>query len=304
MSRRTNRALARATALGASVALAASLAACSAASAQDGAELGSAENPVRLGVVGASEPYWETYETAVEEAGIALEIVDFAEYTQPNPALSEGELDINQFQHIIYLATYNTSADDDLTPIGATAIYPLGLYSDKYDTPDAIPDGSEIAIPNDETNQARALLVLQSVGLVALEDGGSPFSTPADIIEAESRVTVRPLDAAITVTSLPDVAGAVVNNDFLGDAGLSAQDAIAKDDPSDPSALPYVNIFATQADRADDPVLQRLVEIYQGSQAVLDGVQEAAGGTAIFATTSAADLQAALADVEADIREQ
>ncbi|KQZ11782.1 methionine ABC transporter substrate-binding protein [Microbacterium sp. Root53] len=279
------------------------LAGCAAGGA-DEAALGTEENPVQLGVVGASEPYWSVYEEAVEAEGIALEIVDFTEYTQPNPALSEGELDINQFQHIQYLAEYNESSGDDLQPIGATAIYPLGLYSDKYDSVEEIPDGETVVVPNDTTNQARGLLVLQSAGLIALEDGGSSLSTVDDIIEDESRVQVNAVDAAITVTSLPDVAAAIVNNDFLGNAGLTAEDAIASDDPSDPTALPYVNIFAVRADDIDDEVLNQLVEIYQSTQEVLDGVQESAGGTAVFATTPKDELQTALADVQETIAAQ
>ncbi|GAA4772942.1 MetQ/NlpA family ABC transporter substrate-binding protein [Microbacterium gilvum] len=266
------------------------------------AELGTEENPVQLGVVGASDEYWSVYEEAVEAEGISLEIVDFTEYTQPNPALSEGELDINQFQHIQYLADYNVSAGDDLQPIGATAIYPLGLYSEKYDSVDDIPDGETVVVPNDTVNQARGLLVLQSAGLITLQDGGNSSSTLEDVVEDESRVVVESADAALTVTSLPDVAAAIVNNDFLGNAGLTSADAIAADDPSDPTALPYVNIFAVRADDVDNEVLNRLVEIYQGDQEVLDGVQETAGGTAVFATTPAEDLQASLADVEASLQ--
>ncbi|WP_345751815.1 MetQ/NlpA family ABC transporter substrate-binding protein [Microbacterium rhizophilus] len=265
------------------------------------AELGSEGNPVRLGVVGASDPYWETYEEAVEAEGISLEIEDFTEYTQPNPALSEGELDINQFQHIQYLADYNVSAGDDLQPIGATAIYPLGLYSDKYETPEDIPDGETVVVPNDTVNQARGLLVLQAAGLIELKDGGSSFSTLEDVLDG-SRVKVDAADAALTVTSLPDVAAAIVNNDFLGNAGLTAEDAIAADDPSDPTAAPYINIFAVRKADVDSEVLNKLVEIYQSNQDVLDGVQETAGGTAVFATTPAADLQAALTDVEDGIQ--
>ena len=279
------------------------LVSCSAGSAQAEAELGTAENPVQLGVVGASDPYWAIYEEAVEAEGIQLEIVDFTEYTQPNPALSEGELDVNQFQHIQYLADYNVSSGEDLQPIGATAIYPLGLYSDKYETVDDIPDGETVVVPNDTVNQARGLLVLQSAGLIELAEGGSPASTLEDVLPG-SRIQVEAVDAALTVNSLPDVAAAIVNNDFLGPAGLSAQDALIADDPSDEAALPYVNIFAAQAEDADNEVLLQLVEIYQSNQEVLDGLQEVSGGTAVPATTPAADLQASLAEVEESLQAQ
>jgi len=261
----------------------------------------SAAETVKIGVVGAGDPYWETYVEAAAGAGIDVELVDFSEYTQPNPALSAGELDLNQFQHIIYLATYNVNADDDLVPIGSTAIYPLGLYSSKYDDVADIPAGETVAVPNDESNQARGLLVLQSAGLVELKDGGSIFSTVADVLDT-SKVKVEALDAAFTATSLPDVAAAIINNDFVEDAGLSFDDAIATDDPSDPNALPYVNIFAARANDADNPTYLKLVEIYQTTQAVLDGVQEASGNTAVLLQTPAADLVTSLHDVEDDIR--
>ncbi|WP_456286450.1 MetQ/NlpA family ABC transporter substrate-binding protein [Microbacterium sp. JZ70] len=259
---------------------------------------GTEADPVQLGVVGASEPYWAVFEAAAEEEGIYVDIVDFTEYTQPNPALSEGELDINQFQHILYLADYNVSAGDDLQPIGSTAIYPLGLYSDKYDSVEDIPEGETVIVPNDTTNQARGLLVLQSAGLIELKDGGSPFSTLEDVIEDESRVKVEGLDASLIGTSLPDVAAAIINNDFLENAGLTGEDAIASDDPSDPSALPYVNIFATRAEDVDDEVLNKLVEIYQTNQDVLDGAQESASGTAEFVQTPKEELQASLEEVQ------
>ena len=278
------------------------LSACAGGSSEP-ATSGDASETVKIGVVGAGDPYWETFTDAAAAEGIDVELVDFSEYTQPNPALSAGELDLNQFQHVIYLATYNVQADDDLVPVGSTAIYPLGLYSSQYDSVEDIPEGSTVAVPNDESNQARGLLVLQSAGLVELEDGGSIFSTVADVLPS-SKVSVEALDAAFTATSLPDVAAAIINNDFVEDAGLSFDDAIAVDDPSDPNALPYVNIFAARSEDADNPTYLKLVEIYQNTQEVLDGVQEASGGTAVLLKTPASDLVASLHDVEDDIRAQ
>ena len=260
--------------------------------------LGTADNPVRIGTVSAGEEYWDTFVDAAATEGITVELVNFTDYNQPNPALSEGEIHANQFQHIIYLAQYNEASGDDLQAFGSTATYPLGLYSTKYDSVDAIPDGETVIVPNDETNQARALLVLQASGLIELRDGGSPYSTLNDI-EDSSRVEVQAVDAALTATSLVDVAAAVVNNDFVTDAGLTADQAIAQDDPADPSAQPYVNIWATTADQVDNPVLLQLVEIYHASQDVLDGVQESSGGTAAIVNLPAAELNASLADTQA-----
>jgi D-methionine transport system substrate-binding protein len=278
------------------------LAACAGQSGSSPSDASS--EPVRIGVVGAGDPYWDVYKQAAADEGIEVELVDFSEYTQPNPALSAGELDLNQFQHIIYLATYNVNSDDDLQPIGSTAIYPLGLYSTQYDSVEDIPAGSTVAVPNDESNQARGLLVLQSAGLVELADGGSIFSTVADIDQAKSKVKVEALDAAFTATSLPDVAAAIINNDFVEDAGLSFDDAIAKDDPSDPNAFPYINIFTARAEDAENPTYLKLVEIFQTDQDVLDGLLEASGGTAVTVRTPVADLVSSLTQVEDDIRAQ
>ncbi|OLF19287.1 MetQ/NlpA family ABC transporter substrate-binding protein [Actinophytocola xanthii] len=253
---------------------------------------------VRIGVVGASDPYWETYKQAAADEGITVEIVDFTDYAQPNPALAEGELDLNQFQHLVYLADYNVSNNQNLTPIGATATYPLGLYSKKFDATESIPAGETVAVPNDASNQARGLLVLQSAGLVKLKSGGTIFSDLADVDESASKVKVTALDAELTATSLDDLAAAIINNDFVERAGLSFDDAIAKDDPADPKALPYVNVFASREKDKDNPTYLKLVEIFQNTQSVLDGLQDVSGGTAVFAKTPAEDLRASLADVE------
>ena len=279
----------------ATVPLIAGLAACAAPAAGDGGD-----DVVKIGVVGKSDPQWAAFEEAAADEGITIELVDFADYAQPNPATTEGELDLNQFQHIVYLADYNVSAGEDLAPIGATAIYPLGLYSTKYDSVDDIPAGETVAVPNDASNQARALLVLQSAGLVELKSGGTIFSDLADIDEAESKVKVTALEASLTPTSLPDVAAAVINNDFVADAGLSFEDAIAQDDPTDPNALPYVNIFASRAEDTDNETYLKLVEIFQTDPEVQAGLIEASGGTAVPVTTSVQDLEDSLAKVEAD----
>lgn len=258
---------------------------------------------VKLGVVGASDPYWKTFKEEAAKEDIDVEVIDFADYAQPNPSVSEGEIDINQFQHIIYLADYNVKNDDDLYPIGSTAIYPLGLYSQKVDSVEAIKDGDTVVVPDDDTNQARALLLLQSAGLISLKDGGSPFSTLNDV-EDSSRVKVRAIKADLTPTSLPDVAAAVINNDFVEKAGLTFSDALVTDDASDPSAQPYVNIFAVRGEDKDNETYLKLVEIFQNSQPVIDGLQEVSGDTAEIVKLSGDELAATLEDVQSKIREQ
>ncbi|WP_022886620.1 MetQ/NlpA family ABC transporter substrate-binding protein [Glaciibacter superstes] len=262
------------------------------------------DDVVKIGVVGASDPYWADYTEAAEAEGISVEIVDFADYAQPNPALTEGEIDLNQFQHIVYLADYNVSSKQDLTPIGATAIYPLGLYSSKYEDVSDIKKGDTVAVPNDASNLARALLVLQSAKLIELKDGGSIFSNLDDIDTDKSKVKVTALEASFTATSLPDVAAAIINNDFVEKAGLKFEDAIAQDDPSDANALPYVNIFAARAEDKDNETYQKLVEIYQESKKVQRGVLDVSGGSAVLLKTPVADLEKSLATVEEDTAAQ
>lgn len=265
---------------------------------------GEDDKQVTIGVVDSSEEYWQTYVDAAKEEGIDVELVNFTEYTQPNPAVTNGDIDLNVFQHIVYLADYNVANDEDLTPIGATAIYPLALYSKKYDDVAAIPAGETVAVPNDPSNQARGLLVLQSAGLIELKSGGSIFSDLADVDEANSKVEVKALSAELTVTSLDDLAAAIVNNDFVADAGLEPEEAIAHDDPSDPNAVPYVNVFVARAGDADNATYEELVEIFQENDEVQEQLIEASAGTGIAVATPVKDLVASLAKVEADTKAQ
>ncbi|MFC7789236.1 MetQ/NlpA family ABC transporter substrate-binding protein [Microbacterium sp. MAHUQ-60] len=299
MSRRTTTLAAAA----AAVALIASLAGC-ASSPESQPSGGSADETVRIGVVGKSDPQWPAFVAAAEKEGIEVELVDFGSYEQPNPALTEGELDLNQFQHIVYLAGYNVASGEDLVPIGSTGIYPLGLYSTKVDDVADIKKGESVAVPDDASNQARALLVLQSAGLIELKSGGTIFSDLSDVDEAKSKVKVIALEAALIPNSLPDVAAAIINNDFVTQAGLKFEDAIAQDDPSDANALPYVNIFAARAEDKDNETYLKLVDIFQNDPKVQEGLAEASGNTIVPLQTPVADLESSLTKVEKDTAAQ
>src|SRR6478609_6803780 len=129
-----------------------------------GAASGEKSEKVVLGTVGASDPYWQVLVDAAADEGIDLEVKDFADYTQPNPALSEGELDINQFQHLVYLAEYNVANDDDIVPLGSTAIYPLGLYSSKVDAvedPNALPYVNVFAVRAEDRDDPTLLKLVK-----------------------------------------------------------------------------------------------------------------------------------------------
>lgn len=288
----------------ATAALIAGLAACSDDSADTaattaGGTTAASDEAVRIGVVGSQDDQWPIFEEKAAAAGIDVEIINFSEYTLPNPALSEGQLDLNQFQHLQYLADYNVASDDTLTPIGATAIYPLALYSEQYDSVDAIPEGAEIAVPNDPTNLNRALFVLQSAGLLKLEGGGTLSSTELDVLP-ESKVTVTPVDAAQAAVALKSVAGAVINNDFIADAGLTPEDAIAQDDPNSVGARPYINIWVAREADKDNETYLKLVEIFHDAE-VEEALKAASGGSAVIVNEDAATLAGYLADIQEQI---
>ncbi|MFW0111437.1 MetQ/NlpA family ABC transporter substrate-binding protein [Rothia sp. CCM 9417] len=284
------------------VPLAFGLAACGSSSdSASPASASSADDVIKIGVVGASDSNAKLVEVAKAE-GINIEIIEFSDYTQPNPALSTGEIDLNWFQHIAYLSNYNVEANDNLQIVGPTVIYPMALFSEKHDSISALPQGAEIAIPNDTVNEARALLLLEANGLVSFtKDTDSP--TVDDVDTADSKVKVTPVDAAQTVLALKSVDGSVINNDFLKDAGLNPKDALAQDDPANDSARPYVNLFVSRADDADNETYKKIVELFHSDE-VLAAVQEETEGTAVEVNTDLADLRSTLADLEAKKRKQ
>ncbi|PYY36302.1 MULTISPECIES: MetQ/NlpA family ABC transporter substrate-binding protein [unclassified Curtobacterium] len=256
---------------------------------------------VTIGVADKALPYWKTYtELAKERLNVTVELTNFADYSLPNPALKDGQVDINQFQHIQYLANYNVTSKDDLQPIGSTAVYPLPLYATKVDEPSDLPEGAKVAIPNDAINEARALLVLQAAKLLELQDGGSAFSTTDDIESA--KVDVQPLDASQTANALQQgsVQAAVVNNNFATAAGLPASDKVFTDDPTSSSAAPYVNVFAVRNEDKTNKTYLELAELFQD-----DAVQKAFKQDypdAVSRDQDAAELQDELATVEQDAK--
>lgn len=275
-------------------------AACSSDDSSDAAK-GDESNPVVIGVVNAAaDDQWAVFEEQAEAEGIYVEIKDLGSYDLPNAALTSEELDLNQFQHLQYLAEYNTNTGEDLTPIGATAIYPLSLYSSKYGSVDEIPSGAEIAIPNDPTNLARALLVLQDAGLLELKDGGSSVSTELDVLPS-STVTVTPVDATQTAVNLDSIDGAVVNNDFIKDAGLAAEDALYQDSAEAAGARPYINVWVSRAADKDDETFLKLVEIAHSTE-VEDALLEASGGSAVIADQDGPTLQGYLEEIQANLK--
>ncbi|GAA3330234.1 metal ABC transporter substrate-binding protein [Curtobacterium sp. Csp1] len=262
---------------------------------------GGAQKTVTIGVADKSLGYWSTYtKLAKDELGVTVKLTNFSDYSLPNPALKDGQLDINQFQHIQYLADYNVTSDDDLQPIGSTAVYPLPLYATDYTKTSELPKDAKVAIPNDSINQARALLILQSAKLLELKDGGSAFSTTTDI--TSSKVDVQPLDASQTANALQQgsVAAAVVNNNFATAAKLPTSDIIFQDDPASASAAPYVNVFAVRDADKDNKTYLDLAKLFQDSAVQKAFKQDLP--EAVARDESATKLQDELAKVEQDAK--
>ncbi|WP_020496059.1 MetQ/NlpA family ABC transporter substrate-binding protein [Sciscionella marina] len=257
---------------------------------------------VRIGVADASSEYWKPFTKLAADKGITVQLVNFGDYTQANPALSQGQIDLNSFQHLLFLANYNVSKQDNLTPVASTYIVPLSLYSKKHGDLAQIPAGGTIAIPNDPTNQARALLLLQSAKLITLRGGGNATSTPADIDQSASRVTVTPVDAAQTVTSLPSVDAAVANNNFALDADLDPSKALFSDDPKSKNAEPYINVLVAREQDKDNPVFRTLGEIYHDRQVVAE-TQRESKGTQLDVRRPRADLVRIMNRVEGVLRQ-
>ncbi len=256
---------------------------------------------VSIGTTEESQEYWTVLKDAAKEEGITIETVQFSDYTQANPALDSGEIDLNLFQHLQFLAEYNVGTDSDLTPVGATLVVPLGLYSKKHTSVDQIPQGGSVAIPNDPSNQGRALGVLESAGLIDIT--GEPLvPTPADIDAANSRVTVIPVEASQTPAALQSADGAIINNNFSNDAGIDPDTALFSVDPEDPKSWPYLNVIAARADDVDDETYLKIAELYH-SKAVTDAVVEQSGGTAVVIELTGEELRERLASIEKQKRD-
>ena len=257
-------------------------------------------NVVLLGTTDAGKDSWNTFVAEAKKQGVEITTVNFTNYQQPNDALAQGQIHANLFQHLRFLAEYNVAHNTRLTPAASTFIVPLGLYSHKHKTLADIPQGGQIAVPNDPSNQGRALFVLRAAGLVKLV-GDHLTPTANDVDKAASKVSVVLVDPAQTARSLDSVDGAVVNNNYLSDSGIDPTTALAKDDPNDPSSAQYINVIVVRPEDKDNPVYQKLADIYH-SKPVNDAYDTESKGTQVAVNKSAAELQEILAGIEAKVR--
>lgn len=239
------------------------LAGCSSGSGESASSAAEGDGDTTITVGATPSPHAEILGAIQEELaneGYTLEIVEYNDYILPNNAVDQGELDANFFQHITYLNDFNAKNGTDLASVADVHYEPLGVYSEKIENLSDIEDGATIAVPNDPTNEARALLLLQDQGLIKLKDGATLDATQLDIVENPKNIQFKEVEAAQAVLALPDVAAAVINGNYAMKAGLNIADAVAVEVPSDELIDAYKNVLVVKGGNEDSPKIQALVK--------------------------------------------
>lgn len=225
-----------------------------------------ADSPLRVGAspVPHAQILGYVAEELAPQAGLEIEVVEFTDYVQPNVALDDGALDANFFQTVPYLEEQKSSAGYDFEALDPVHVEPLGLYSDKVDSLDALADGAVVAIPNDPTNGGRALRLLAAEGLLTLADTGDKAPTALDIAGNAKNLKIQQVEAAQLPRSLQDVDAAVINGNYAIDAGLSpAEDAIALEAAE---GNPNANLVVVRSGDSDDPRVRQLEELLHSDE--------------------------------------
>lgn len=251
-------------ALAATAALTLSLAACSNGNSSSTAENSSSDAASTAIRVGASpSPHAEILEFAKDqlaEKGYTLEIVEFTDYVMPNVALTEGDLDANFFQHTPYLTNYNESNGTDLVSACKVHFEPMGLYSETLTDVAAVSEGSKVGVPNDPTNEARALNLLEAQGLIKLREGAGLNATPLDIEENPLKLEFVELEAAQLPRNLSEFAIAAINGNYAIEAGILDK-GIVNESSDSASAQEYANILAVRNGELESEKTKALVEV-------------------------------------------
>ena len=244
----------------------------------DAAQADTAEAPAAGGelttikVAASATPHSEILEaaaSALEAKGYKLDVTVFEDYVQPNLVVESGEFDANYFQHIPYLDSFNEEQGTHLVNAGGIHYEPFGIYPGTKSSLDDVADGDVIAIPNDTTNEARALLLLQDNGLLKLADGAGLTATVNDITENPKNIQFQELEAAQVARVKDEVAFVVLNGNYALEAGFSvAKDSIAYESSDSEAAKTYVNIIAVLDGHQDDPGIKALVEVLLSDEIV------------------------------------
>lgn len=220
----------------------------------------------KLSIAATPVPHAELLEFIqddLKEKGIDLDIKVFTDYVQPNQQVAEGQIDANFFQHKPYLDSFNKEHGTDLVSIGVVHVEPFGAYSQKIDKIADLKEGALVAIPNDPSNGARALLLLQEEGLIELKDPTNVLATARDISSNPKKLKFKELEAAALPRVLPDVDLALINTNYALEAGLNPlDDALFIEGVESP----YANLVAVAADKKDDPRFATLLESLQSPE--------------------------------------
>lgn len=234
--------------------------------------------------VGASPaPHAEILEAIkplLEEEGYTLEITQYNDYIVPNTALEEGDLDANYFQHITYMNDFNEENGTHLVSAAGIHYEPFGIYAGKTDSLDALKEGATVGVPNDPTNEARALLLLEQEGLIKLKEGVGILATALDIEENPLNLELKEVEAAQLPRLLADLDIAVINGNYAIDAGLSIADALATESADSAAAEAYVNVVAVREGTENDAKIQALVKALQSEEAK-KFIEEQYGGAVV-----------------------
>lgn len=253
------------------------LAGCAAAPAPAAApaasEAPAAEAPAaseKITVAASTTPHAEILAVAkpiLAEQGYDLEVTEFQDYVQPNNVVEAGEFDANYFQHIPYLESFNAEQGTHLVNAGGIHYEPFGIYPGTKKDLSELAEGDTIAVPNDTTNEARALLLLQDNGIIKLKEGAGLTSTVNDIAENPKNVKIQELEAAQVSHVIPEVAYVVLNGNYAIEAGLSvAQDALAYESSDSEAAKTYVNVIAVKEGNENSDKIKALVSVLKGEE--------------------------------------
>lgn len=231
------------------------------------AEAGESKGTVT--VAATSVPHAEILNEAkplMAAKGWDLEVVEFTDYVQPNEVVESGDMDANYFQHINYLNSYNEEKGTHLVNAGEIHYEPLGIYPGKESDLNAISDGAEIAVPNDTTNEARALLLLEAQGLIKLDPKAGITATAMDIVENPHNIKIVELQAEQVARTLPDLAFGVINGNYALQAGLSTADAVALETADSEAIQQYVNIIAVKEGNENNEGIVALVDVLKSDE--------------------------------------
>lgn len=246
------------------------LAGCSGSGAASSASSAATSNEDNVIRVGASPtPHAEilgAISDELSEQGYTLDIVEYNDYVLPNTALQDGEIDANYFQHITYMNNYNEENGTHLVSVGAIHYEPFGLYPSKAATLAELSDGALIGVPNDTTNEARALLLLEQAGLITLKDGVGINATKLDIVDNPKHLELVELEAAQLTSRLADLDLAVINGNYAIGAGLSITQALAVEASDGAAAEAYCNVLSVKEGSENNEAIQALLTALQSDE--------------------------------------